>query len=157
MDPDQTPDPTPFYSNIKDANFLFTYLSYYSQAHYQYKNIILCKIFVLKFYFVSIIHGKREGSGRPKKACESPTLFIRYLCNLDEVDELRHAAPVLIPCHPVHLIHQQHTLLVHLHINVLATKYLPNINNSTINPPMSSLVTLPLSSKHSCNTNHLQT
>jgi hypothetical protein len=71
---------------------------------------------------------------------------VDYLGNLDEVDELRHATPVLIPRHPVHLVHQQHTLLVHLHTNVLPTKYLQNINDSTINPPLSSLPAIPSTS-----------
>ena len=32
------------------------------------------------------------------------------LAGLDQIDELRHAAPVLVSCHPVHLVHEQHSL-----------------------------------------------
>ncbi len=60
MDPDPTPDPTPFFSDFKNANFLSSI-----PIIFNLKNLFL----VLKFYFASIIsvpqhvYEKREGQG----------------------------------------------------------------------------------------------
>jgi hypothetical protein len=70
MDPDPTPDPTPFFIDFKDAkNIFFLHIFFLitcPQAHHiQSKKIN----FVLKFYFLGIIsvrsniYEKREGSG----------------------------------------------------------------------------------------------
>ncbi len=70
-DPDPTQDPTPFFSDFKDAKKIFIFFLSYLQAHYlpsQRFNFLL-KYFVLKSYFASIIsvrshlYEKREGSG----------------------------------------------------------------------------------------------
>jgi hypothetical protein len=59
MDPDPTPDPTPFFTDFKDAKFFFPYffcnLPAGTLSLFSLKNLIFAEIFVLKFYFASII------------------------------------------------------------------------------------------------------
>jgi hypothetical protein len=72
-DPDPTLDPSPFLSDLSmEKNYFFHifFLITNPQAHYrQSKNLIFCKVFVLKFFFASItsdrstFYEKREGSG----------------------------------------------------------------------------------------------
>jgi hypothetical protein len=79
MDPDPTPDPTPFFSDFKDVNF-FHIFSYYlpegtsfSVLKIKFFAKILRKNFILQALFQSVqhIYEKREGSGagsgRPQK------------------------------------------------------------------------------------------
>ncbi len=59
-DPDPTPYPTPFFSDLKDAKKLFfsyLFLITSPQAHYlqSLKNLFFATIFALKFYFASIM------------------------------------------------------------------------------------------------------
>ncbi len=76
MDPDPTPDPTPFFSDFKDAKkekkIPYFFLMTYPQAHYLLsKKFNFCQNFVSKSYFASIISEKGimrirgSGSGSP--------------------------------------------------------------------------------------------
>jgi hypothetical protein len=50
MDPDQAPDPTPFFGDFKDAKFILLnifFLITYPQAHYlQSKNMLILRILI---------------------------------------------------------------------------------------------------------------
>jgi hypothetical protein len=56
MNPDPTPDPTPFFGDFKDAKNSFHIFSYNLKAHYlQSEKFIFWLKFCVKFYFASVI------------------------------------------------------------------------------------------------------